>query len=575
MNYLYNKINQMLSKRKINKRAVALVTALSLIMTFVVPYAEFIPAEAIKISTPIESVTMTTGDNATAWFEDVQGSPLGDSLAGKIKKIKIGDTELTENGTTIIDAENADPLHFSMSLSYGYDGGQFAESGILDSHCVYYQIPENTVEINQDYFGKGSFVIDDEWSNEVPSGYYSISQTGLIVIRFTDDYINYLSKSSNGFNGTIAFDAKIAREDSADGDRQFTLEGREVEVQFDDEELSMSKDGRSAKDSDGQYVQWNITINNPNGHIDLSEYTINDSITDTDTSNNSSSTVDWSSIYEVVVNPDGAASKSDTGFSLTGNAPQVTISYKQRAQSGHSYNNNATLKKGNEDKGSQEKTVTIENALEASKTGTPDYSYYADKKEGKKVVWTIDVRNKSGDSLDKTKITDTQFPNMVSDSLKVYVFDSNNQKTQLPSGFTLNGNELLFEDSNLPSHLEVVYETALGDFTDAGNNKKVITANNSAKVESTKTSGTPPDPDTDNTAEVTYEHQYSMKKECSVFDTETDKLQWKIKVYANSSTLNGYEITDDAITNLIYDNNQRNGPYISFNAYFVDIFHYF
>ncbi|MBP3760201.1 MAG: Cna B-type domain-containing protein [Ruminococcus sp.] len=538
-------------------------------MTFVVPYAEFIPAEAIKISTPIESVTMTTGDNATAWFEDVQGSPLGDNLSGKIKTIKIGNTELTGSDTTEIIAGNADPLHFKMSLSYGYDGGQFAESGILDSHCVYYQSPPNTVEINQDYFGKGSFVRDDDWSVEVPSGYYSISQTGLIVIRFTDDYINYLSKSSNGFSGTIAFDAKIAREDSADGDREFTLEGREVEVKFDDEELSMSKDGRSAKDNDGQYVQWNITINNPNGHIDLSEYTINDLITDTDTSNNSSSDVDWSGIYDVVVNPDGAASKNDTGFSLTGNAPQVTISYKQRAQSGHSYKNNATLKKGDEDKGSQEKTVTIENALEAFKTGTPDYSYYANKKEGKKVVWTIDVRNKSGDSLDKTKITDAQFPNMVSDSLKVYVFDSNNQKTEITSGFTLNGNELSFENSTdltLPSHLEVVYETALGDFTDADNNKKVITANNSAKVESTK-SDNPPKSDEDNKAEVTYEHQYSMTKGCSIFDTETDMLQWKIKVYAGNATLDGYKITDDAITNLIYDNNQRNGQYISFNAY--------
>lgn len=87
MNYLYNKVNQMLSNRKINGRVIAFITALSLIMTFIVPYAEFIPTKAITVNTPIENMIMTADDNTTVWFENVQTDLLGDNLNGKITEI--------------------------------------------------------------------------------------------------------------------------------------------------------------------------------------------------------------------------------------------------------------------------------------------------------------------------------------------------------------------------------------------------------------------------------------------------------------------------------------------------------
>ena len=109
--------------------------------------------------------------------------------------------------------------------------------------------------------------------------------------------------------------------------------------------------------------------------------------------------------------------------------------------------------------------------------------------------------------------------------------------------------------------MQIVYETDANGYD--------VATDNSCTVESTKDN--PPAPDNDNTASVTYEHQYSMEKSCSQFNTETDMLQWKIKVWAGngsgSATLNGYKITDDAIKDLIYSNNEPNGNKISFNAF--------
>ncbi|MBP3267018.1 MAG: hypothetical protein J6M07_01665, partial [Ruminococcus sp.] len=108
----------------------------------------------------------------------------------------------------------------------------------------------------------------------------------------------------------------------------------------------------------------------------------------------------------------------------------------------------------------------------------------------------------------------------------------------------------------------VEYETVITDDFASGK----INVTNSAEVISEKTDN-PPKPDRNNTANVLYEHQYSMKKNASEFNTSNDTLQWRIVVDAQSATLDGYEIVDDGFIGKIYDDNQRLDQYISFNAF--------
>ena len=523
----------MLTDRKNHIRVISMITALSLIMMFVMPFTEIMRVEA----------------EGEEYYPAVVTSPPsgGSDFNSRIDTISINGEEY---GSTPVNAGNGNDFKFSMSLTYSYNQAQLQDSGILNSHCMYYQVPSGIV-IPKDYFGSDMKVIDEQYGL---SGYYSIShETGLIAIHFTDAYIAYLIERNGGLNGAIAFDARVDRADNADGDRTIEMANKTLEFTFADEHLTMNKDGLIGRDADGQYIRWNITINNPNGHIDLSEYNLKDAITD------NGAAFDWSKVTEVTVNPADAAAKSDNGFTLTGHSSQVTISYKTPAESGHTYVNNASLEKEGETPITSSKPVSIENALEASKSGVPDYTYSG--KEEKKVKWTIDVRNKSGDSLDQTKITDDM--NFPADT-KVYYYDSSNQLVELDSSkYSINGNIITLSGATLPSHVVVEYETVItGNFDSEGN----IKSTNKATVESKKTDN-PPAPDEDNEATVYYKHQYSMTKNASEFNTSNDTLQWKIDVNAQSATLDGYVIEDEGFRGKIYDDNQRLGQYISFNAF--------
>lgn len=562
----------MLNNRKNINRIVSLVTAFSVVLMFLMPFISVIPIQvsaAPHIDPNYNLLITRKGDSAV--FDNVQTTPLGNDLSGKITDVSINGNK---SNSISINSGSITPALLSLALSYDYSGDQLASSGILDSHCVSYQLDTRNIEIKQDYFGNGMQVIDANWNESEPSGYYSISTDGLIVIRFTDNYIAYLqenlTKQGTGFGGSIAFDGIVNRADNADGDRNFTYEGHQVEVRFDDAIPTMTKYGASGRDANGQYVQWNITIQNPSGYIDMSEYTLTDSIKDTDESNNESY-VDWNnSITDLTVNPSGAATKSGNGFTLSGNAEEITISYKQRAASGHSYENTASLEKSGQTPITVNPTVKIENALDAKKSGTADYSIYGRDEKGK-IRWEIDVNNKSGDDLQEVKITDSSdFPA----DTKVYYYDSSNQLQELDSSkYSISGNVITLNSNCDKSQVKVIYETDVPATFSNGQ----VSVENKVSVESEKTDN-PPRADKwddnnnpnryDNTSTVNYQHQYRMEKSCSEFSTETDMLQWKIEVYADSNaSLNGYTITDDAITSLGYDNNQPNGTYVSFNAF--------
>jgi len=531
----------MLTDRKNHIRVISMITALSLIMMFVMPFTEIMRVEA-------------EGED---YFTAVVTDPPGDGVdfGGKVNTIKINGNEYTNDSGNIVDAGNGNNYQFSMALSYEYDKDQLNNSGILTSKTIYYQVPQD-IKIDKDYYGAGEYVNDNKYSDTLPSGYYSISKNGLIVIRFTDAYISYLTQRG-GLKGDIAFNGMVERDQTPSGDKTVNVANKEITFEFADEQLSINKSGSTGLDASGkQCINWNITINNPNGHFNLSDYSIKDTITDND------GPFDWTKVTDVTVDPAGAATRSGDGFTLSGNAHQVNISYKTPAENLHTYKNDAIIKKGDEEIVSDSEKISIKNQLEVNKSGVADYTYSG--KEGKKAKWTIELKNKSGGTLNNTKITDDtiDFPA----DTKVYYFDSSNQRVELDSSkYSIDGKEITFTDPTLPSRLVVEYEANItGNYDTSGQ----IQVDNGVKAESTEPNGPVSDPENGyKTATVYYQHQYKIDKSCTRFNTEDDMLQWKIDVNAGMASLDGYEITDSGFVGKTYNNNEREGDYISFNAW--------
>ncbi len=574
MKDIQNRIQRLLRKRRHGRRTAAVMAVLSLLLLTVIFCISVMPGisatrPGLGFDDPVSSVTLLGADpggTETTYFSNVQNTPLGDDLGtdNKLQSISISYGGQTYSSSPItINAGDGSTLDLNLTLNYLYTNSQLRSSDIFQTHCIYYQVPEGTVNIPQDYFGPERIVLDTDWSDEYPSGYFSVSKSGLIVIRFTDDYINYLQNSNDGFAGKILFRCYVDRNDGVDGDHSFTLAGQQVNVEFDDEELGMTKSNHTGRDADGQYIDWTITIDNPNGDFNLNDYHIEDTITE----NNEA--VDWSRIELISVDPAGAAVKSGDGFALSGNAEHVTITYRERVESGRSYRNTADIKYGDTPVDSKTSEVTIENKLGVNKTGTADYQIDGRGEHGQ-IHWEIEVWNQSGDSLQLTDITDTSgFPA----GTKLYDINGSELDSSLYEIDSENPCVIHLKDNPaIPSRVTVVYETDVSGSYDSTGTAEI---SNGVTVSSVK----PPDeehPDPATSDEtVSYHHQYSMEKTCSVFNTEEDMLQWKIKVWAtqdgannnSSATLDGYVITDEAIVSKIYDNNQVNGQYLSFNAF--------
>lgn len=88
---------------------------------------------------------------------------------------------------------------------------------------IYYRLPDN-IQATEDYYENEHFVTDgsDAWykyrtTHGITSenaGNFSIDQeTGLVVIKFYDDYLKFID-TSGGFSGKLSFDGKVNRADT-------------------------------------------------------------------------------------------------------------------------------------------------------------------------------------------------------------------------------------------------------------------------------------------------------------------------------------------------------------------------
>lgn len=292
-------IQKYITNHQKHKKYLAAVLALSILVSFAVPISLIMPAVSMTqndinenyaqpLNNEIETYTNeSTGTNE--WFDTASDNGEGVEFENKITSITITNATTDDKGNYVINGGSGPSWSGSFTLNYaGVNGGFLREN----NPYMYCQI--NDVKITNAQYGKDCLFIDpsDSWKaycsdvdhylldsqgQPATSGYYSISENGMINIRFTSDYRNYLE--NNTCEGSIKFEGSIERGDDADGDKEFTIGNNKIKVTFDDKNLGIRKsaDWNFYGTNDGN-IRWTITIENGNYVNDLNYYFVEDSM---------------------------------------------------------------------------------------------------------------------------------------------------------------------------------------------------------------------------------------------------------------------------------------------------------
>ena len=555
------RMQQLIRENRMHSRAAALLTALTLLMMCIVPCISMKQGAAI-----------TTTNGVTDW-NDGNEYFLGNAptvippdsgftnLSGMITNatFKVGNDTYTfekgqNNNEVTIDGKNADPV--SLDVNMGYTISEADVSAIIGTKdpatgeysggqpYAYFQM-DPKIQPSQGYFGQGCIITDDSWNPKKIAGYFSIAENGLIIFRYSDEYIAHLRSENDhgngGLNGSLMFTANVNRKQDEGGDEEFYFGTANVKVTFDDTLPSIQKSGSSVKLGDDYGVDWSITITNPNGYVDLNKYTLTDSL--------NQAAIDWSAVSDFTVTPADAASVGANGTIQLADIPQdsrpeqITITYRQTGvQLGDTNTNRVELTKG-ETVIPAEQTVQVENGLNISKSGKPDYELGGGLHD--RIQWTIHVDHKSADSLRNVSVTDVNLPlDAAGSDLKVY--DAAGTLLDA-SKYTVNGNVLTFaDDAAVPSSVNIVFWGPV-DITpeDADH-----TQTNRAKASRTGLN----EVDTGDSP-VYYKHSMSLLKELSTLNQETGAIEWRFTLIANdggnaTGDIYGYTIQDAAFANL-------------------------
>lgn len=561
MNDIQSRIQQMLRKYRLHKRAAALITALSLVMMLVVSYARIQPGVAFGGNTEVSAYKnnvrqlMASGSFTNPWFDEVVGSI--DEVGGAVQ---IKDEYVTSfDPLTFTAVDGAKACDVSVNLNYVFPPSAVLDIINSDSHCVYFNINTNAdsgIQIQQNGFSGPTMVsVDPNYLVDPDSicGYYSISREGLIVLRFTDDYIDYLKENpGRNLKGMIKFNGKVDRADTADGDRVIEIAGQQLKVEFSDDVASMTKYGNVVKGDDGKkYIEWHITINNPDKHLDLTGYTLTDILTVTGDQTMTDNTM----LDNDVLKQYGTFEDGVFTFTTTPDTDNLTFTYRQEVRNGTTSSNHAVLK---DDEGNTLSDLTpektIDNKLEVNKyDGVPDYHVDGETPNGV-IHWQVDVTNLSTDPLSNVCVEDALFPN--DGSLKVYSYDGSLVDSSL---YTVENGKLTFNDSaDIPYRVTIKYDSTaeLGD-----------TVTNTATASSIVTDG--PEEGSD-TGTATYQDETFVVKRGDGFDPITEQVKWKIRVLSgmysvsydeygryniipdeqSKQTVNGFEVTDPVFANM-------------------------
>lgn len=534
------RVQQFLKQHRENKKHAVIAVMLALMVAFSVCGSLIMPAVSMTGSTEetapalemAESEVQMVGENSNEWFtEPVTEIPAGAQpmTAEENAGIRITNVNIKHEGQEV-DAPyeisvTKDFTQLEVQLNYNLKAGSVTE----ENPYIYYQLTDKVVVSPES--GEDCKVKD---GNEL-AGYYSISQSGLIVIRLTKEYIN--KHANSDMTGFIRFDGTINRDNTSSGDQEVTIGGITIKVDFPEKEVEIKKSGTIRKaetPTDNPKIQWTITVDNPyyndtDSSKSMNGYVLTDEQFPEDTSG-------------VTVTPAGVGSFQGKTFTFNDTKEkQITFTFEKEVsreewlahmQNGQKIENTATIAKDGVQKGAKGEVSLSKPTIQ--KNGKADYETGI---SDDKVNWNITVEEPAGCSLNGWKVKDEAFSSL--EANQITLKDENGNTV----GFSKEGDTITI--SSDVKKVEVSYQMKL-DLTQP-------------KPQKLKNRAYLLYPD-GNTAgdtgekEVEYKKLYTLVKKGVGYDRAANKLKWNITASSDKnntkSTLNGYTLTDEAFANI-------------------------
>lgn len=534
------RVQQFLKQHRENKKHAVIAVMLALMVAFSVCGSLIMPAVSMTGSTEetapalemAESEVQMVGENSNEWFtEPVTEIPAGAQpmTAEENAGIRITNVNIKHEGQEV-DAPyeisvTKDFTQLEVQLNYNLKAGSVTE----ENPYIYYQLTDKVVVSPES--GEDCKVKD---GNEL-AGYYSISQSGLIVIRLTKEYIN--KHANSDMTGFIRFDGTINRDNTSSGDQEVTIGGITIKVDFPEKEVEIAKSGtiQNAKTpTDNPKIQWTITVDNPyyndtDSSKSMNGYVLTDEQFPEDTSG-------------VTVTPAGVGSFQGKTFTFNDTKEkQITFTFEKEVsqeewlthvQNGQKIENTATIAKDGVQKGAKGEVPLSKPTIQ--KNGKADYETGI---SDDKVNWNITVEEPAGCSLNGWKVKDEAFSSL--EANQITLKDKNGNTV----GFSKDGDTITI--SSDAKKVEVSYQMKL----DPTQPKPQKLKNRAYLLY--------PDGNTaGDTGEipVDYKKLYTLVKKGDGYDRAANKLKWKITASSDKrntkSTLNGYTLTDEAFANI-------------------------
>lgn len=534
------RVQQFLKQHRENKKHAVIAVMLALMVAFSVCGSLIMPAVSMTGSTEetapalemAESEVQMVGENSNEWFtEPVTEIPAGAQpmTAEENAGIRITNVNIKHEGQEV-DAPyeisvTKDFTQLEVQLNYNLKAGSVTE----ENPYIYYQLTDKVVVSPES--GEDCKVKD---GNEL-AGYYSISQSGLIVIRLTKEYIN--KHANSDMTGFIRFDGTINRDNTSSGDQEVTIGGITIKVDFPEKEVEIAKSGtiQNAKTpTDNPKIQWTITVDNPyyndtDSSKSMNGYVLTDEQFPEDTSG-------------VTVTPAGVGSFQGKTFTFNDTKEkQITFTFEKEVsreewlthvQNGQKIENTATIAKDGVQKGAKGEVSLSKPTIQ--KNGKADYETGI---SDDKVNWNITVEEPAGCSLNGWKVKDEAFSSLEANQITLKDESGNTV------GFSKEGDTITI--SSDVKKVEVSYQMKL----DPTQPKPQKLKNRAYLLY--------PDGNTaGDTGEITvdYNQLYTLVKKGDGYDRAANKLKWNITASSDKrntkSTLNGYTLTDEAFANI-------------------------
>lgn len=574
------KIQEFLTEHQYQKKRRIFTAVLSLMIVFSVVSSLIMPAISMTMQDLDDAAAVDTIDAEPA--EELEEESSEESNPEEFAEPE--EQALSENvmllgaGTTYKDAPNGavdfkdkinaastkpDPLtggsnssvtgKFEIGYSFpsGNNGVGFEKNVTSGKQpYIYYRLPDN-IQATEDYYENEHFVTDgsDAWykyrtTHGITSenaGNFSIDQeTGLVVIKFYDDYLKFID-TSGGFSGKLSFDGKVNRADTKDGDQKIDFGDKSITITFDDKKVTANKS--SFKDgSDPLLIHWTITIQDPSKYGNLNGKTLTDEMFSKMEGN-------------IKTTPENIGSLNGNTFTFNEGADtkdysheNIKIEYTTRVTEADLKNltdgkikNNAILKTDDGDLPLSSEQNYDSSSVKASiqKTGTPTYQV-----DGTKgfMEWQLKVSRQYGFSLKDYKIQD----DMLKTGTILKITDKNG--TDITSSVSVDKTTGTATISSDADEVTILYRTPAENHGGDGNGSY----RNKASV-------TPPDKDTpDDEKEITPKYDdsnlFDVQKADGSFDQKTESVTWNITIDStknnNKGTLEGYVISDEAFSRL-------------------------